>query len=101
MPPFEILPAIDLPGGRCVRLAQGDYDRATVYGDDPGAVAAEFAALGPPRLHVVDLDGARAGRPHNRDAVRAIVTSAKGIPVQLGGGPSAANSVATAPGSSP
>lgn len=86
MPPFEILPAIDLLDGRCVRLAQGDYERATVYGDDPGAVAAEFAALGPPRLHVVDLDGARAGRPHNRDAVRAIVTGAKGIPVQLGGG---------------
>lgn len=83
---IEILPAIDLLGGRCVRLSQGDYDRVAVYGDDPGAVAASFVAAGAPRVHVVDLDGARAGRPHNRDAVRAIVTAAKDAPVQLGGG---------------
>jgi phosphoribosylformimino-5-aminoimidazole carboxamide ribotide isomerase len=85
-PPFEVIPAIDLLGGRCVRLAQGDYDRVSVYGDDPGAVAADFAALGAPRLHVVDLDGARTGRPHDRDAVRRIVAAAAGRPVQLGGG---------------
>ena len=83
---MEIIPAIDLLGGRCVRLSQGDYDRVSVYGDDPAAVAASFVAAGAPRVHVVDLDGARAGRPHNRDAVRAIVTAAKGVPVQLGGG---------------
>src|SRR5215468_5876799 len=86
MPGFEVIPAIDLLGGRCVRLSQGDYDRVAVYGDDPAAVAAGFAAAGAPRIHVVDLDGARAGRPHNRDAVRAIVAAAKDVPVQLGGG---------------
>jgi len=83
---LEIIPAIDLLGGRCVRLSQGDYDRVSVYGDDPAAVAASFVAAGAPRVHVVDLDGARAGRPHNRDAVRAIVAAAKDVPVQLGGG---------------
>lgn len=83
---LEILPAIDLLGGRCVRLSQGDYDRISVYGEDAGVVAASFVAAGAQRVHVVDLDGARAGRPHNRDAVRAIVTAAKDVPVQLGGG---------------
>jgi phosphoribosylformimino-5-aminoimidazole carboxamide ribotide isomerase len=81
-----VIPAIDLLGGRCVRLSQGDYDRVSVYGDDPAAVAAAFVAAGAPRVHVVDLDGARAGRPHNRDAVRAIVAAAQDVPVQLGGG---------------
>jgi phosphoribosylformimino-5-aminoimidazole carboxamide ribotide isomerase len=83
---FEVIPAIDLLGGRCVRLAQGDYDRVSVYGDDPAAVAAGFAAAGAPRIHVVDLDGAKTGRPHNRDAVRAIAQAVKDVPVQLGGG---------------
>jgi phosphoribosylformimino-5-aminoimidazole carboxamide ribotide isomerase len=69
-----------------VRLAQGRYDQATVYGDDPAAVAAGFAAHPLARLHVVDLDGARAGRPENAAAVRQIVASTRGIPVQLGGG---------------
>jgi phosphoribosylformimino-5-aminoimidazole carboxamide ribotide isomerase len=86
VPPFELIPAIDVLGGRCVRLAQGRYDAATVYGDDPAAVAARFAAHPIRRLHVVDLDGARAGRPVNRDAVRSIVSAAAGVPVQLGGG---------------
>lgn len=86
MPPFEILPAIDLLEGRCVRLTQGDYDRATVYGDDPGAVAASFVATGARRLHVVDLDGARAGRPSNAAALRSILAAAGDVPVQLGGG---------------
>jgi len=93
---FEVIPAIDLLGGRCVRLAQGDYDRVAVYGDDPAAVAAAFVAAGAPRVHVVDLDGARAGRPHNRDAVRAIVAAAKDVPVQLGGGMRPAASVVEA-----
>lgn len=83
---LEIIPAIDLLGGRCVRLSQGDYDRVSVYGDDPGAVAEGFVRTGAPRVHCVDLDGARAGTPHNRDAVRAIVAAAKDVPVQLGGG---------------
>jgi phosphoribosylformimino-5-aminoimidazole carboxamide ribotide isomerase len=83
---FEILPAIDLLGGRCVRLSQGDYDRVSVYGDDPAAVAASFVAAGATRLHVVDLDGARAGKPQNRDAVRAIAKAIGDVPVQLGGG---------------
>jgi phosphoribosylformimino-5-aminoimidazole carboxamide ribotide isomerase len=81
-----VVPAIDLLGGRTVRLAQGDYERATVYGDDPGTLAAGFAKAGAPRIHVVDLDGARAGRPANRDAVAAVVRAAAGLPVQLGGG---------------
>jgi phosphoribosylformimino-5-aminoimidazole carboxamide ribotide isomerase len=83
---FELIPAIDLLGGRCVRLAQGRYEQATVYGDDPAAVAARFAAYPLRRLHVVDLDGARAGAPANGAAIGAIVAAAKGVPVQVGGG---------------
>jgi len=69
-----------------VRLSQGRYDAATVYDDDPAAVAARFVARSVPRLHVVDLDGAKAGEPRNTEAVRRIVKSACGVPVQLGGG---------------
>ena len=69
-----------------MRLSQGRYDAATVYSEDPGAVAARFASHPIRRLHVVDLDGARTGRPGNRDAIRAILHAARGIPVQLGGG---------------
>jgi phosphoribosylformimino-5-aminoimidazole carboxamide ribotide isomerase len=83
---FELIPAIDLLEGRCVRLAQGDYERATVYGDEPGAVAARFAAHPLRRLHVVDLDGARSGKPENAAALRAILEAAGRIPVQVGGG---------------
>lgn len=86
MSDFELIPAIDLLEGRCVRLAQGRYDAATVYGDDPAAVAAEFCRHPIRRLHVVDLDGAREGRPRNAAALRAIVESAGDVPVQLGGG---------------
>ena len=82
---FEVIPAIDLLEGRCVRLSQGRYDDATVYGEDPGAVAAEFARQAIPRLHVVDLDGAKAGRPLNAEAVRAIVAAVGDVPVQRGG----------------
>jgi phosphoribosylformimino-5-aminoimidazole carboxamide ribotide isomerase len=84
--PFELIPAIDLLGGRCVRLSQGRYDAATVYDEDPGAVAGRFAAHPLERLHVVDLDGAKEGRPCNRDAVRAILMAMKDVPVELGGG---------------
>jgi len=82
---FELIPAIDLKGGHCVRLKQGRMDDATVYGDDPGAMAAHWQSLGAKRLHVVDLDGAFAGKPANREAIRAICAEMH-IPVQLGGG---------------
>ena len=80
-----IIPAIDLKDGRCVRLQLGDMDRATVYNDDPAAQARAFEAEGFEYLHVVDLDGAFAGRPANADAVRAIRAAVR-MPVQLGGG---------------
>jgi phosphoribosylformimino-5-aminoimidazole carboxamide ribotide isomerase len=80
-----ILPAIDLRGGQCVRLRQGDYARETVFDADPAAVARRWAEQGAAFLHLVDLDGAREGRPVNAAAVRAIVQAA-GVPCQLGGG---------------
>ena len=82
---MTVYPAIDLRGGRCVRLLRGAFDRETVYGDDPVAVARGFAAAGARWLHVVDLDGARAGRPVQTDLVAAIC-AAVDIPVQVGGG---------------
>lgn len=81
---MRVIPAIDLRGGRCVRLYQGDFGQQTVYSDDPRAVAREFAALAAD-LHIVDLDGARSGDQHNRDAVSLIVAQAQQT-VQLGGG---------------
>jgi phosphoribosylformimino-5-aminoimidazole carboxamide ribotide isomerase len=84
---FELIPAIDLLEGRCVRLTRGRYEDVTVYDADPAAVAARFAALrGLRRLHVVDLDGAKQGRPCNTAAVRAILAAAKSVRVELGGG---------------
>jgi phosphoribosylformimino-5-aminoimidazole carboxamide ribotide isomerase len=83
---FELIPAIDLLDGACVRLAQGRYDAATVYAPDPATVAARFVAHPIRRLHVVDLDGAKAGRPVNDAAVRSIVEQVGDVPVQLGGG---------------
>ncbi|MDE0879328.1 MAG: 1-(5-phosphoribosyl)-5-[(5-phosphoribosylamino)methylideneamino]imidazole-4-carboxamide isomerase [Sphingomonas bacterium] len=80
-----VFPAIDLKNGEVVRLAEGDMDRATVYGDDPAAQAMAFAEQGAEYLHVVDLDGAFAGTSVNGDAVRAIVERFPGH-VQLGGG---------------
>ncbi|HWW65584.1 MAG TPA: 1-(5-phosphoribosyl)-5-[(5-phosphoribosylamino)methylideneamino]imidazole-4-carboxamide isomerase [Sphingomonadaceae bacterium] len=80
-----VYPAIDLKGGKVVRLAQGDMDRATVYGDDPAAQAAAFAEVGADHLHVVDLDGAFAGHAVNGDAVEAIIKAFPGR-IQLGGG---------------
>ncbi|EAU53895.1 1-(5-phosphoribosyl)-5-[(5-phosphoribosylamino)methylideneamino]imidazole-4-carboxamide isomerase [Mariprofundus ferrooxydans] len=82
---FELIPAIDLKGGHCVRLKQGRMDDATDYGDDPAAMALHWQRLGARRMHVVDLDGAFAGKPANREAIRAIC-EALTIPVQLGGG---------------
>ena len=80
-----VFPAIDLKAGQVVRLAEGDMARATVYGDDPAAQAAKFADAGAQHLHVVDLDGAFAGKSVNGDAVRSIVATFAGH-VQLGGG---------------
>ncbi|AMV21727.1 1-(5-phosphoribosyl)-5-[(5-phosphoribosylamino)methylideneamino]imidazole-4-carboxamide isomerase [Planctomyces sp. SH-PL14] len=82
---LEILPAIDLRGGKCVRLRQGDYNQETVFGDDPAAMGAKWEAGGATRLHLVDLDGAKAGRPVNLDAIRSVLGRMK-IPCQLGGG---------------
>ena len=81
---MTIYPAIDIKGGRCVRLTQGRADQETVYADNPAEVAAQFRAAGSAWVHVVDLDGAFAGEPKNFAAVQAIV--AAGLKVQLGGG---------------
>lgn len=82
---FEIIPAIDLRDGKCVRLTQGDYGRQTVFGDNPPAVARRWAELGAPRIHVVDLDGAAAGHPTQLGVIEQIARSVS-VPVQLGGG---------------
>ncbi len=80
-----LIPAIDLKDGRCVRLEQGDMARATIFNADPAAQAEAFADQGFGILHVVDLDGAFAGKPMNAQAVEAILSRVK-LPVQLGGG---------------
>jgi len=82
---MELWPAIDLRGGKCVRLLQGDYARETVFGDDPVEMARRFVAGGARRLHIVDLDGAREGTPVQADLVSRMVAAA-GVPCQLGGG---------------
>lgn len=82
---MQVIPAIDLRGGKCVRLYQGDYERETVFGDDPAAAARRWVDAGASRLHVVDLDGARDGVRANMAAVEAILATAN-VPVQLGGG---------------
>ncbi len=85
MTAFEVIPAIDILGGRCVRLFQGDYDQETTYSEDPVATARQWQELGAPRIHVVDLDGAREGHPVNVEQVQAIC-AAVGIPVEVSGG---------------
>ena len=82
-----IIPAIDLKDGRCVRLQQGDMSTATVFGDDPVAMARHWAAQGARRLHVVDLNGAVAGRPKNEKVIREMIKAVgETLPIQLGGG---------------
>lgn len=82
-----IIPAIDLKDGKCVRLKQGDMNDATVFSEDPGAMAAQWLAQGARRLHVVDLNGAAAGKPKNEAAIKAIVRAVGAdLPIQLGGG---------------
>ncbi|MBK1735363.1 1-(5-phosphoribosyl)-5-[(5-phosphoribosylamino)methylideneamino]imidazole-4-carboxamide isomerase [Halorhodospira abdelmalekii] len=81
-----VIPAIDLKGGRCVRLRQGRMDDETVFADDPVAVAARWAAAGAERLHLVDLDGAVQGRPAHEETVQAIAKAQPRLTLQLGGG---------------
>lgn len=81
----DLFCAVDIRGGRCVRLLRGDYGAETVYDDDPVARAVQMAEAGASWIHVVDLDGARSGRPENADAVAAIATAVD-VPVQAGGG---------------
>lgn len=82
---MQIYPAIDIRGGQCVRLRQGDYGQETVFGRDPAAMARRWVGEGATFLHLVDLDGAKVGQPVNGASVRAIVEAA-GVPCQLGGG---------------
>ncbi|MBM2826767.1 MAG: hisA [Dehalococcoidia bacterium] len=82
---MEIIPAIDLRGGRCVRLYQGDYAQETVFASDPVEMALHWESLGAPRLHLVDLDAAATGERVNIKAIESIVRAIK-IPVQVGGG---------------
>ena len=82
---MEVIPAIDLLGGRVVRLYQGDFRQETVYSDDPVAVALRWQEAGAPRIHVVDLDGAKAGHPVNLATVKAIAARVS-VPLQVGGG---------------
>jgi len=81
-----VIPAIDLQGGRCVRLVEGQADSATVFGDDPVAMARRWAERGAQRLHVVDLDGAFDGAPRHAALIRAMVAAVPGVPVEVGGG---------------
>ena len=84
---MQLIPAIDLKDGHCVRLQQGDMDRATTFGEDPGAMALQWVQKGARRLHLVDLNGAFAGKPQNFSAIRSILKAVgDDIPVQLGGG---------------
>lgn len=85
MPVIEIIPAIDIRGGRCVRLFQGDYAQETVYSNNPVAVALKWQSMGAPRLHIVDLDGAASGETVNLNIISQIAQSAV-VPIQLGGG---------------
>lgn len=82
---MQIWPAIDLRGGKCVRLQQGDYSRETIFGEDPVEMALQFVEQGAEYLHLVDLDGARAGQPVNVPAIAAIRQAVQ-IPCELGGG---------------
>lgn len=81
-----LIPAIDIKDGQCVRLRQGRMDEVTVFDEDPAAVARRWVAAGAERVHVVDLDGAAAGKPVNKRAVERVIRACDRIPVQVGGG---------------
>lgn len=83
---MEFIPAIDILDGKVVRLHKGDYRQVTVYSDDPAGQARGFFAAGATRLHVVDLDGARSGKPCNEAVITAILAAVPGLKVQVGGG---------------
>lgn len=83
---MDLIPAIDLKEGKCVRLRQGRMDESTVFSDDPVAMAEQWVAQGARRLHLVDLDGAFAGSPVNHKVIKAITSAFPDIPVQVGGG---------------
>jgi phosphoribosylformimino-5-aminoimidazole carboxamide ribotide isomerase len=85
---MELYPAIDIRGGKCVRLRQGDYANETIYGDDPVVVALSFAEAGALWIHIVDLDAARTGNPVNRQVIRTLTETvgALGVSVETGGG---------------
>lgn len=91
---MDVIPAIDLLDGKCVRLYQGDYNQSEVFNDDPVEVAQQWVDQGAPRIHLVDLDGAKVGHPVNQAAIEAIV-QAVSVPVQVGGGLRDRNSVKT------
>ena len=82
---MKVIPAIDLQGGKCVRLFQGDFARTTEYSDDPAAIARQFSELGTTDLHIVDLDGARSGTQDNRSIIATIATDSN-LAIQVGGG---------------
>jgi phosphoribosylformimino-5-aminoimidazole carboxamide ribotide isomerase len=82
---MEVIPAIDLLEGRCVRLYQGDYDQSEIFDDNPVAVARQWQEQGATRLHLVDLDGAKSGKPENWQAIEAIVQAVE-MPIEVGGG---------------
>jgi len=81
-----LIPAIDIKNGECVRLRQGDMSDVTVFDKDPAAVAARWIEAGADRIHVVDLDGAKAGHPVNTRQIREVIAACEGVPVQVGGG---------------
>lgn len=83
---MELIPAIDLLDGKVVRLHKGDYAQVTVYSEDPAGQARAFQNAGAGRLHVVDLDGARSGHPHNHAVIERILKAAPGLQIQVGGG---------------
>jgi len=91
---MDLIPAIDLKEGKCVRLRQGKMDEATIFGDDPREIAAGFIEQGARRLHLVDLDGAFAGSPVNHQVIRDITRDFPEVPVQVGGGIRDADTVA-------
>jgi phosphoribosylformimino-5-aminoimidazole carboxamide ribotide isomerase len=83
---FQPIPAVDIRGGRCVRLKQGDFLRETTYADDPVEMARHWVDEGAGRLHVVDLDGARDGVRQNAEVIRRLIAAVPAVPVQVGGG---------------
>jgi len=89
---MQIIPAIDLKGGNCVRLQQGEMDRETRFSDHPAEVAVHWESLGASMIHIVDLDGAVGGKPHNEDAINQILKGVT-IPLQLGGGIRSLNTI--------